>query len=246
MIPTDLALTMVKSSKYTEWRATYILLGELRETVSQFGLDRPFPYIVGECAASCLEVLTDPLHFMYAKVNKFLQKYPSWEVGKIPSYWIDKVFLQASEVEGRHMDEVRWLLAILLRGARTAQVSTSTFLSVLKLLKSDQCRQDVDIYRRAKVFEHLLVLYSWPDLEVSVKKTILHILYRVVQAGGSTVLVTRAAIVHWIAQRISLGDPHEALLRPLARVVYDTADHDRVDRWSQGGISQVLEGVGGA
>lgn len=57
-------------------------------------------------------------------------------------------------------------------------------------------------------------------------------------------LVTRAAIVHWIAQRISMGDPHEALLRPLARIVYDTADHDRVDRWSQGGIPQVLEGVG--
>lgn len=105
-----------------EWRSVYILTGELLETVKQIGLESPVPWIVGECASSCLTVLTNPMHKMYGKVNKFLQKAPSWEVEKIPSYWIDKIFLHEPELDDGYFDETSWLLDLLIKGLRTEAV----------------------------------------------------------------------------------------------------------------------------
>lgn len=73
-------------------------------------------------------VLTDPLHKMYGKVNKFLQKRPSWEIGKIPSYWIDKILLNEPEYDDGYVDEITWLLDLFVGGLRTAQVGISTHL----------------------------------------------------------------------------------------------------------------------
>ena len=101
----------------------YILTGELLETVSCLGLEEPAPWIVGECACSCLAVLTDPLHKLYGKISKFLQKYPSWEADKIPSYWIDKILLHEPDLDDGHYEEINWLLDMLIRGLRSKAVS---------------------------------------------------------------------------------------------------------------------------
>jgi nucleolar pre-ribosomal-associated protein 1 len=119
----------MQDSNYTEWRPVYILAGELQETVNQLGSRNPLPWVAGECAVSCLMVLTDPLHKMYGKVNRFLQKHPSWEIGKIPSYWIDKILLHEPEYDDGYADEVNWLLDLLVKGLRTLQVRT-LFLSM--------------------------------------------------------------------------------------------------------------------
>lgn len=81
------------------------------------------PYIAGELAASCLTVLTDPLHKMYGKINLFLQKHPSWEIDKIPSYWIDKIILHEPEYDDGYGEELNWLLDLLIQGLRTVPVS---------------------------------------------------------------------------------------------------------------------------
>lgn len=65
---------------------------------------------------------------MYGKVNKFLQKRPSWEIGKIPFYWIDKILLNEPEYDDGYVDEIAWLLDLLVGGLRTAQVGTFTYL----------------------------------------------------------------------------------------------------------------------
>lgn len=101
----------------------YILTGELLETVRLTGFESPVPWIVGECATCCLSVLTNPMHKLYGKVNKFLQKAPSWEVGKIPSYWIDKVLLHEPELDDGYFEETSWLLDLLIKGLRTERVS---------------------------------------------------------------------------------------------------------------------------
>ena len=105
------------------------------ETVKQIGLEAPVPWIVGECASSCLAVLTNPMHKMYGKVNKFLQKAPSWEPEKIPSYWIDKIFLNEPELDDGYFDETSWLLDLLIKGLRTEAVcylpSTCLFVATL-------------------------------------------------------------------------------------------------------------------
>lgn len=113
---------MTQDSKYVEWRSVFLLTGELLETVRQLGLDAPIPWIVGECAAGCLTVLTNPLHKLYGKVNKFLQKAPFWEVEKIATYWIDKILLHEPELDDGYFEEINWLLDLFVKGLRTGTV----------------------------------------------------------------------------------------------------------------------------
>lgn len=112
----------LKDSKYVEWRSVYLLTGELLETVRQLGLEAPVPWIVGECASSCLSVLTNPMHKLYGKVNKFLQKAPYWEVEKIATYWVDKVLLHEPELDDGYFEEINWLLDLFVKGLRTGAV----------------------------------------------------------------------------------------------------------------------------
>lgn len=114
---------LYQDSKYTEWRAVYLLLGEIRETVNQLGFETSLPTIAGRCAVACLMVLHEPLNKMYGKVNRYLQRRPWWEVEKIPSYWIDQILLHEPEDDEGHYDEVNWLLDMLVNGLQTLGVS---------------------------------------------------------------------------------------------------------------------------
>lgn len=115
-------MAKLKDSNYAEWRCVFTLIGELLETVNGLGLGAPVPWTVGECATNCLSVIINPLHKVYAKVNKFLQKAPSWEAKKIPSYWIDRILLHGPEVDDGYFDEIDWLLGLLVKGLRSKAV----------------------------------------------------------------------------------------------------------------------------
>ena len=116
-------MAKLKESKYEEWRTVFTLTGELLETVNNIGMEKPVPWIVGECASNCLSVLTNPLHKVYGKVNKFLQKAPMWEVEKIPTYWVDKILLHEPELDDGYFDEIDWLLGLFVKALRTEAVS---------------------------------------------------------------------------------------------------------------------------
>ncbi|KAL4821447.1 ribosome 60S biogenesis N-terminal-domain-containing protein [Aspergillus spinulosporus] len=214
----------LKESKYAEWRGAYILTGELLETVRQTGVESPVPWIVGECAASCLSVLVDPLHKLYGKVNKFLQKAPSWEVEKIPSYWIDKLLLHEPELDDGYFEETAWLLDLLVKGLRT--------------------EQDMEIYRRANVFERVLSFYDSPGAGFSAKKKILHLVYRSTQVHGSTTLITRAGIISWIQSQIpSVTGRDASTLTAMAQSLLQSSDHDRTAKWSGGAVQRAVEQI---
>ncbi|ODM17843.1 hypothetical protein SI65_06631 [Aspergillus cristatus] len=217
----------LKDSKYVEWRSVYILTGELLETVRQLGLEAPVPWIVGECASSCLSVLTNPMHKLYGKVNKFLQKAPYWEVEKIATYWVDKILLHEPELDDGYFEEINWLLDLFVKGLRTGA--------------------DMEIYRRANVFERLLSFYESPSAGFSAKRRILHLLYRSTQVGGSTTLVTRAAVVSWIqSQIVGVGNARDvSTISALAELVGKSSDHERVDKWSGGALMQAVENIAG-
>ncbi|KAL4802654.1 ribosome 60S biogenesis N-terminal-domain-containing protein [Aspergillus unguis] len=214
----------LKESKYAEWRTAYILIGELLETVKRIGVDSPVPWIVGECASSCLAVLVNPMHKLYAKVNKFLQKAPSWEVEKIPSYWIDKILLHEPELDDGYFEEIAWLLDLLVKGLRT--------------------ERDMEIYRRSNVFERVLAFYDSPGAGFSSKKKILHLLYRAVQVKGSTTLITRAGIISWIQSQLPAVTGRDAsTLTAIAHSLYQSSDHDRAATWSGGSVSRAVEHI---
>jgi nucleolar pre-ribosomal-associated protein 1 len=74
---------------------------------------------------------------------------------------------------------------------------------------------------------------------------ILHLVFRATEAGGSTTLTTRVAIVSWIQGQIAdLGNNGE-ILGQLASIIYSTSDRQRVDLWSGASISYIVEQIAG-
>jgi nucleolar pre-ribosomal-associated protein 1 len=100
----------------------YLLLGEICETVQNDGLETVLPSIVAEVAAQMVTIIADPSHKMYSKVNKFLNRAPSWDVRKVVTYWIDRILLKEPEDDDGHDSEVNWLLRLLANGLRNAKV----------------------------------------------------------------------------------------------------------------------------
>ncbi|KAK2766738.1 hypothetical protein FQN54_006052 [Arachnomyces sp. PD_36] len=216
-------MAKLKESTYTEWQAIYVLSGEVLETVKEFGVQEPFPSVAGELAARSIIVLNNPLHKIYGKVNKFLNKGPVWEIGKIPSYWVDKILLHEPEYDDSHIEEVEWLLDLLIHGLRS--------------------ESDMEIYRRTNVFERFLALYHSPGLTKDLQKKILHLIVRASQIGGSTTLLTRVAAMSWLRSQAADSDSHESILRKLAKDMYDCCDQERVNKWSAGAMSKIVAGV---
>ncbi|KAK2747544.1 hypothetical protein FQN57_002037 [Myotisia sp. PD_48] len=223
-----LAKLMIKlqDSSYTERQSVYVLIGELSETVKTLDLGSAVPYIVAELAVRLLAILANPVHGLYGKVNKFLHKGPMWEIGKIPSYWIDKILYHEPENDDSHHEEIAWLLDLFVSGLRS--------------------EADMDIYRRAGVFERLLSLYSSPSLSSEQKKKILHLVFRVCEIGGSTTLLTRSAALSWVQGQIPWSDAqNKPILQALAVELYRTSSHEWVDRWSGSAVSKMVNGICG-
>lgn len=100
-----------------------MLVGEIVETATKVIDDHPLAYYAGVLAADLFLVLSDPLHFMYAKANEFLNKGPEWNVTKLPSYWVNRVLMNPPTDDDRHHQEAEWLLDGLIDGLRTSAVS---------------------------------------------------------------------------------------------------------------------------
>ncbi|PYH97549.1 hypothetical protein BO71DRAFT_373158 [Aspergillus ellipticus CBS 707.79] len=219
-------MAKLKESNYSDWRSVYILTGELLETAKQTGLESPVPWIVGVCASSCLTVLTTPMHKLYGKVNKFLQKAPHWEPEKMPSYWIDKILLHEPELDDGYFEETSWLLDLLIAGLRT--------------------QADMEIYRRANVFERALAFYESPSANVSAKRKILHLVHRSTQVRGSTTLITRAGILSWVqSQMPAVTAKDGSTFTAIAHSLQQTSDSDRVSKWSGGAALRAVEDIAG-
>lgn len=103
--------------------------------MNQLGFEAKLPFIAAQCCTSCLTVLVDPSSGMFAKVNRFLQRRPTWEVDKLPSYWTDQILLHPPEDDEGHYEEVNWLLDMLVKGLQSSEVSACNaikyFLSAL-------------------------------------------------------------------------------------------------------------------
>ena len=92
-------------------------------------------------AAKFTLVLHDPRHILYTKVNEFLNHNPKWRLTKLPSNWIDKIFLLPALDGGTQDNEIEWLLEGLLQGLRYDAVSSSYDLE-----KMTDCRFRMWIY----------------------------------------------------------------------------------------------------
>ena len=119
----------IKASSFIEWEQVYILLGELVESTRQTISEKAVPSFVGAFTSRALLVLTDPVHFLYGKINVYLNKGPPWSISKLPSYWIDKVLLNPPENDTAHEEELEWLLDTMVGGLRNKGVRYDISLS---------------------------------------------------------------------------------------------------------------------
>ena len=114
---------MNQGSDWVEAPQVYWLIGEIIETVERLPPSAPFPCFAAVFAARCFPVQVEPLHPMYIKLNKFIDKAPQWHIRKLLSYWIEKVLLQPPTEDDGFEAELEWLLDFLIDGLRTPSVS---------------------------------------------------------------------------------------------------------------------------
>ncbi|KAI7479078.1 hypothetical protein KC357_g4260 [Hortaea werneckii] len=190
-----------------------MLLGELIETFEQQCLpeDHHLPYLTGTFATRALNVLREPTHFIYPKVNRYLIKSPEWRIHRMPAHWLSNTVLGQPEEDDAYWKEVTWVLAWLVDGLRTSA--------------------DLDILRQGGIFEKVTALYSSPGASRhrAAREKVLELLHRATCAeGGSTAMVTRAGILAWL-DMVSSADDHTGTM--LKRKVRETYDETKVNQW---------------
>ncbi|KAL8862137.1 MAG: hypothetical protein Q9178_001593 [Gyalolechia marmorata] len=140
----------LQMSQYREREALYLLVGELIETCKSSVAETSLPHFAGVTAAESCLVLSDPLHFLYAKVNKFLNKGPVWSVEKLPSYWVDQIVMRLPSMDDGYYKEIEWLLQLLTEGLQTP--ATAALEGLVKRCKTDCDHERVHDWSSGKLF----------------------------------------------------------------------------------------------
>jgi nucleolar pre-ribosomal-associated protein 1 len=192
----------------------YILIGELIETYEHNCLpnSESLPYMAGCFATHALHVQTNPGHVMYPKINKFLNRGPSWRINKLPNYWIENTVLSQPEGDDAYWKEVQWVLDWLVDGMRT--------------------QADLEILRKTGVFEKVMALCSSPGAVAHshVRMKVLDLLWHVTFVdGGSTTLITRTGVLAWLDM---MAESRDSVVVELKKRILKTCDGAKIEEWS--------------
>lgn len=203
------------TSSHPEKDQLHLLLLETAETAAGLVDTAPLSYIAGVFAAHAATILAEPTHFLYPKINNYLNKGPMWNADRIPAYWIEQILLHPPEEDDARQKEIGWLIDFLFDAVRT--------------------QREMEIYRRRSVFEHVLALYGAPFTTREVKGKVLGLMRRATWVdGASTTLITRVGVVSWLDGRIAARDGDVAAMRRLRARILDTCDKKRIAEWSAG------------
>lgn len=212
----------VKESSYEEKDQIWLLFSELAESSTTLVSDGPVPSQFVAFTTHAIDVLRNPLHVLYPKVNTFLTRGPVWASDRLPLA-PDVLHGEPSE-DDRYYTEVAWLLTYLLDSLRTPA--------------------DLGVFHRRRWFEKILALAANPYVRSNLRQKILRIVYRATEIeGGSTTLATRFGVFSWLAAQRAVCDVVEevGVYDALVRRVWETCDQDRVGTWSQGGVQKLVE-----
>ncbi|KAI1749912.1 ribosome 60S biogenesis N-terminal-domain-containing protein [Xylaria castorea] len=211
----------IKESTYEENEQMWLLLMELAESAKDLITTGPLPSIIVVFACRALDVLKNPLHCLYEKVNIFLTSGPVWQADKIP---LMKTILQdGPTIDGHYYTEISWLLGFLVDSLRTPQ--------------------DVALFHQRKVYEQLFCLPVNPYMGPNLRTQVLRVLYRTTCiGGGSDTVITRFGAMSWlVAQKAaSADDMEERLYQAMIRRLWETCDQKRIAAWSKGSIEKLI------
>ncbi|KAK5165293.1 uncharacterized protein LTR77_009391 [Saxophila tyrrhenica] len=210
-------LEKVLESTLEDKMQIYFLLGELIETYEhpiETSSDAT-PYLVTCFATHALEIEIQPVHYLYPKINRFLNKGPAWRPSKLPTHLLKRTVLSEPEEDDSYWKEVQWVLDWLVDGTRTVD--------------------DLEILRKGKVFEQIMSLCSSPGSGARVKERVLELLWRVTFIeGGSTTLIKRTGSLSWL--NMVPGEERIAgLMQGLRKRIVETCDQEEIEEW--GGVS---------
>ncbi|KAI3338681.1 ribosome 60S biogenesis N-terminal-domain-containing protein [Ustulina deusta] len=213
--------TKIKESTYEENEQIWLLLMELAESARDLIADGPLPSILVVFACRALDILKNPLHCLYEKVNLFLTSGPVWQPDNIP---LMKTILQEGPTLDRsYYREISWLLGFLVDSLRTPP--------------------DVALFHKRKVYERLFALVINPYVGINLRIQVLRVLYRTsCIAGGSDTVITRFGAVSWlVAQKAAtVDDMEKRVYQAMARRLWETCDQKRIAIWSKGSIERLI------
>jgi nucleolar pre-ribosomal-associated protein 1 len=213
--------TKIKESTYEEKEQIWLLLMELAESAKDLIIDGPLPSILVVFTCKAIDILKNPLHPLYEKVNLFLTSGPVWQSDKIPL--MQAIFQEGPTVDGTYYTGLSWLLGFLVDSLRTPQ--------------------DVALFHRRKVFERLFSLPTNPYMGPNLRTQVLRILYRTTCIeGGSDTAITRFGAISWlVAQKAAaVDDVEKGLYQAMARRLWETCDQTRISIWSKGCIEKLI------
>lgn len=240
----------IRESTYDEKEQVWLLLSELVESTKAWMTDKetadlPVPSHIVSFACHALDVLRNPLHCLYAKVNTFLTAGPIWRMRAFPL--VNDIVHDGPTEDDSYYAEISWLLTYLLDSLRTPA--------------------DIDYFRSRRLFESIVSIASNPYMRSPLRRQILRIVCRVSDIeGGSTTLITRSGIVSWLTAREATwaggdsvrqstagrhhgvkggtegqGEDEEVrVVQVLLKRLWDTCDHERVENWSMHGVQESI------
>ncbi|EME78345.1 uncharacterized protein MYCFIDRAFT_208945 [Pseudocercospora fijiensis CIRAD86] len=220
-----------------------LLIGELLETYpTNSTSSTPLPYLATTFATHALKVLTNPTHFLYPKVNKFLMRGPEWRVRKLAGFWLDFVTSSSStenaeeEEEGHFWKEIAWVLEWFVDGLRT--------------------RHDLDCFflggrggNGGKVFERILGLGMSPAGaavegrgKVKVRERILELVFRATCVeGGGWSLGTRMGVLGWLDMVGREENWRRDVVEGLKEKILEGVEGERLKGWM--GVRNMKDGA---
>ncbi|KAL8407854.1 hypothetical protein RB594_006605 [Gaeumannomyces avenae] len=212
----------IKESSHEEKDQVWLLLVELAESCKTEVDKGPAPGQIVAFARRALDVLKNPLHCLYDKVNTFLTRGPVWSLDRFPL--LHEVLQEAPSRDDSYYASVSWLLGYLLESLHTPS--------------------DLALFHKRRVYERILSLASNSYMRLPLRSLLLRIVYRTTcLEGGSTTLITRFGVISWLetqrAQRSSAVESE--LLKALQQRIWDTCDQERIQEWSRKGITMVID-----
>ena len=173
-------------------------------------------------ATHLLQVVQDPLHFLYEKVCTFLCSRPLW--ARPLSYWVKDIILgPPTEIESYWLER-GWLVDLAYNALRTPS--------------------EVTAYQRSGLLEHLLMSLSQPRIPEAIWLKTMKIFWRCTYVdGGPDLLISKCGITHSLKALCRTQPIHAKHCKALARRILDTCDQERADKFSFGTIKDAISSM---
>ncbi|KAH8680926.1 ribosome biogenesis protein [Xylariales sp. PMI_506] len=226
----------IKESTYEENEQVWLLLSELVETVRQNESPAAsiIPNVLLSFVCRALDVLKNPTHCLYPKINMFLTRGPVWDVDKLPL--AQEILQEGPTEDDTHYAELSWLLSYLVDGLRGPA--------------------DIALFHRRRVFERVFALHANPYMGPNLRTQVLRLTYRATGIpGGSDTLITRFGAVSWLeAQKAAAATTTTsttattttaaasaptiapAVYQALVVRLWETCDQKRITTWSRDAV----------